>query len=77
MLERGQVAVQLYTNSEKETLTQLVDTMVRFGITYKHGMGDPLNADGKDSSWQGQGEMRLDPPISSMVTFEVRFRCQG
>lgn len=52
-------------------MKQLVDTMVSFGLTYKHGKGEEPTADGSEPNWPGQGGVHLDPPVSSMVTFEV------
>ncbi|KAL2643607.1 hypothetical protein R1flu_011194 [Riccia fluitans] len=64
------VAVQLYTPSELETMKQLVDTMVQYGLRYKEGEVTILRTDGTGTNSQGQGEVQLDPPIHNLINFE-------
>ena len=67
-----QVAPQLLSVKEKEEVTELVDTMIGFGISYKHQKPGVVRAQyGVDA----QNALVLDPPIDSLVKYTVVFGC--
>lgn len=67
-----QVAPQLLSVKEKEEVTELVDTMIGFGISYKHQKPGMARAQyGVDA----QSALVLDPPIDSLVKYTVVFGC--
>ena len=67
-----QVAPQLLSVKEKEEVSELVDTMIGFGISYKHQKPGIARAQyGVDA----QSALVLDPPIDSLVKYTVVFGC--
>lgn len=63
-----QVATQLLTANEKDEMAQLVDTMLGFGISYRHPKPGMLKA---NYGTEGQSALALDPPIDTLVKFNV------
>ncbi|BBN02524.1 chromosome transmission fidelity protein 18 [Marchantia polymorpha subsp. ruderalis] len=64
------VAAQLYSAAEQESMKQLVDTMIQYGLTYKEVEANNLTARDMESKNQGQVDIQLDPPINRMINFE-------
>ena len=64
----SQVAAQLLSPKEKDEVAQLVDTMLGFGISYRHPKPGMLKA---NHSMEGQSALALDPPIDNLVKFKV------
>lgn len=71
-----QVAAQLLTPKEKEELTQLVDTMISFGISYKHPKLGMLSANNSENILEGQSVLMLEPPLDMLVKFNVSYLIQ-
>ncbi len=65
-----QVASHLLNPNEKEEMVQLVDTMLAFGLLYKHSKPSHFTS---KTVYGGelQGVLVLDPPIDSLVKFKV------
>ncbi|KAG0606534.1 hypothetical protein M758_9G148800 [Ceratodon purpureus] len=61
------VAAQLLTPKEKDEVTQLVDTMLGFGISYRHPKQGMLKS---NYGMEGQSALALDPPIDALVKFK-------
>jgi chromosome transmission fidelity protein 18 len=64
------VASHLLNPNEKEEMVQLVDTMLAFGLLYKHSKPSHFTS---KTVYGGelQGVLVLDPPIDSLVKFKV------
>ena len=60
----------MLTPKEKDEVTQLVDTMLGFGISYRHPKQGMLKA---NYGMEGQSALALDPPIDALVKFKVIF----
>ena len=71
-----QVATQLLTSKEKEELTELVDTMIGFGISYKHPKQGMLSANKAANVLEGQSVLMLEPPLDMLVKFNVSYLTQ-
>jgi len=63
-----QVAAQLLTANEKDEVAQLVDTMLGFGISYKHPKPGLIKA---EYGMEGQSVLALSPPIDTLVKYKV------
>lgn len=63
----------MYSAAEQESMKQLVDTMIQYGLTYKEVEANNLTARDMESKNQGQVDIQLDPPINRMINFEVKF----
>lgn len=63
-----QVAAQLLTAKEKDEVAQLVNTMLGFGISYKHPKPGQFKL---DYGMEGLSALSLSPPIDTLVKFKV------
>ncbi|XP_024380878.1 uncharacterized protein [Physcomitrium patens] len=61
------VATQLLTSKEKDEIVQLVDTMLGFGLSYRHPKAGMLKA---DHGIDGHSSLTLDPPIDTLVKYK-------
>jgi hypothetical protein len=61
-----QVAPQLLSQSEKEEMNQLIDTMINYGLNYKI----PKLNFSSDGFMESHGPV-FDPPIHKIVQFKV------
>jgi hypothetical protein len=64
----SQVAAQLLTPKEKDEVAQLVDTMLGFGISYRHPKPGMYQA---NYGIERESALALDPPIDTLVKFKV------
>ena len=62
-----QVAPQLLSQSEKEEMNQLIDTMISYGINYK--ITKPSFS--SDGFMESHGPI-FDPPIHKIIQFKVK-----
>lgn len=63
-----QVAAQLLTAKEKDEVAQLVDTMLGFGISYKHPKPGQFRA---EYGMEGLSVLALNPPVDTLVKYKV------
>lgn len=62
-----QVAPQLLSQSEKEEMSHLVDTMIGYGINYKISK----NGTSSSNSFMESDGPVFEPPIHKLVQFKV------
>ncbi|XP_071720190.1 uncharacterized protein [Rutidosis leptorrhynchoides] len=64
------VASHLLSEKEKNEMTQLVKTMVSYGITYKNKKIDPLPGKLQNQFTTDAPVLTFDPPIADFIKFE-------
>ncbi|PSS24093.1 Chromosome transmission fidelity protein [Actinidia chinensis var. chinensis] len=69
------VAVHLLSEKEKIDMTQLVNTMVSYSITYKNLKSNPLSSTLRNAAVLDASILSFDPPIVDLINFKGYTPC--